>query len=150
MPCGNRFATTIDMAHHGSHLLPIVWLTLAATVTTIAQDVRPAVDEATLYEKGLKQIEAGKFEQARLSLQTMINSYPRSSLRQGARLAIRTSWIKQGIENPDPMLLFQEAQTRAAAGNYEAARLAYQTVINTYSSSASAEKARQALREIER
>ena len=105
----------------------------------------PATGETLLYEQGLKQIEAGQLDKARLSLQTLINTYPLTPLRVHARAAIRTSWIQQGIADPDPMLLFVEGQTRATAGNREAALLAFQTLINLYPLSDYAEKAKRAV-----
>ena len=94
--------------------------------------IRPSIDEAVLYERGTKLIDAGEFEKARLSLQTLINFYPATSLRQQARAAIRTSSIRQGVVNPDPMLLYQEGKSRAAAGKTETALLSFQTLINLY------------------
>lgn len=111
----------------------------------VAQAPQTMGDEVVLYEQGVKQIEAGQFEKARLSLQTLLNTYPGTPLRTQARAAIRTSWVRQGIADPDPMLLFQEAQTRAAAGKREAALLAYQTLLNLYPSSDYAAKAQRAV-----
>ena len=105
----------------------------------------PATGETVLYARGLKQIEAGQLDKARLSLQTLINTYSLTPLRAQARAAIRTSWIRQGIADPDPLLLFLEGQTRATAGKREAALLAFQTLINLYPLSDYAEKARRAV-----
>ena len=106
-----------------------------ACAVTLAQ-TRPATrDETTLYEQGLKQIEAKQFEKARLSLQTLLNTYPDSKMRERTRAAIRTSWIQEGVSDPDPMLLYQEGHAREAAGKHEAALLAYQTLINLYPTS---------------
>jgi len=116
---------------------------LPAGVMAMAQ-ARP---DGALYERGLRQIEAGQFERARLSLQTLLNAYPSSLLRDPARAAIRTSWIREGITNPDAMLLFQEGQTRLSAGRHDAARLAFQTLINLYPSSEYAAKARRLVEE---
>ena len=103
-------------------------------------------DPFVLYEQGLNQVEAGQFDNARLSLQTLINTYPLTPLRAQARAAIRASWIQQGIADPDPMLLFLEGQTRATAGKREAALLAFRTLINLYPLSDYAEKVKRAIR----
>jgi outer membrane protein assembly factor BamD (BamD/ComL family) len=115
-----------------------------SSVSTFAQ-TRPSIDESVLYERGTKLIDAGEFEKARLSLQTLINSYPATPLRQQAREAIRTSWIRQGVVDPDPMLLYQEGQSRAAAGKTETALLAFQTLINLYPTNEYAQKAKEAV-----
>lgn len=112
--------------------------------------IAPSIEEAVLYERGTKLIDAGQFEKARLSLQTLINVYPATPLRRQARASIRTSWIRQGVVDPDPMLLYQEGQTRAAAGNTEAALLALQTLINLYPSSEYAQKAKQSATTLDR
>ena len=114
---------------------------LQASSSAFAQ-TRPSPDETALFERGTKQIEAGQFERARLSLQTLINIYPATPLRQQARAAIRTSWIREGVSDPDPMLLYQEGQSRASAGKTEAALLAFQTLINLYPGSEYAVKAK--------
>ena len=116
---------------------------------TVAQDRPSTGDETVLYEQGLKQVEAGQFEKARLSLQTLLNRCPSTQLRGQARAAIRTSWIRQGVTDPDPMLLYQEGQTRAAHGKNEAALLAYQTLINLYPMSDYAAKAKRAVDKLE-
>jgi TolA-binding protein len=119
------------------------------SAVTLAQTRPPTRDETTLYEQGLKQIEAKQFEKARLSLQTLLNTYPDSALTERTRAAIRTSWVREGVADPDPMLLYQEGQTRAAAGKHEAALLAYQTLINLYPRSDYAEKARRRIESLE-
>lgn len=113
-------------------------MALLASAMAMAQ----AHPDEALYERGMKQIEARQFERARLSLQTLLNAYPSSPLRTQARAAIRTSWIREGMASPDAMLLFQEGQARLKAGRGDAARLAFQTLINLYPSSEYAAKAR--------
>jgi outer membrane protein assembly factor BamD (BamD/ComL family) len=132
-----------------SKVLAALMIAVFASAITLAQTRPRSHDATTLYEQGLKQIEAGQFEKARLSLQTLLNTYPDTALREPTRAAIRTSWIRQGVTDPDPMLLFHEGQTRAAAGKREAALLAYQTLINLYPQSDYAEKARQRIDSLE-
>ena len=76
-----------------------------------------------MYDRALRLMEAGQFERARLSLDTLLNAYPKTALRAAARAAIRTSWVRQGIVDPDPMLLFLEGQTRLTAGKRGAGRV---------------------------
>ncbi len=49
-----------------------------------------------LYDKGLNDILEGRYETARLALQTLLNRYPASSLTTPAQLAIARSWDEQG------------------------------------------------------
>jgi outer membrane protein assembly factor BamD (BamD/ComL family) len=125
-----------------------LFTTLYAPAEAFAQ-ARQSIEDAVLYDRGTKLIDAGQFEKARLMMQTLINFYPATPLRQQARAAIRTSWVRQGVVDPDPMLLYQEGQTRAAARNKEAALLAFQTLINLYPTSEYAQKAKQAASTLE-
>lgn len=120
----------------------VLMVLLAGALLAGGMAMAQARPDGALYEQGLRQIEGGQFERARLSLQTLLNVYPSSPLRDPARTAIRTSWIREGMANPDAMLLFQEGQTRLSAGRHDAARLAFQTLINLYPSSEYAVKAR--------
>ena len=61
-----------------------------ATTTT------SGLPDKALYDKGLVQIEQGKYEVARFTLQTLLNEYPSSPFTQSAQLAIATSWDQQG------------------------------------------------------
>jgi outer membrane protein assembly factor BamD len=38
----------------------------------------------------------GRFDVARLDLQTMLNTYPESEYRMRAKLAVGDSWFKEG------------------------------------------------------
>jgi outer membrane protein assembly factor BamD (BamD/ComL family) len=136
MSIGTRFIQTRAML-----------IALAAAIMAAGQ-TRPQ-EEAVLYDRALTQIEAGQFEKARLSLQTLLNINPQTALRAKARAAIRTAWVRQGISDPDPMLLFQEGQTRLTAGKREAALIAFETVINVYPASEYAEKAKEAIRDLQ-
>lgn len=132
-----------------SLLLRIFSSVALAASAAIAQDVVPSAEEKALYEKGIQLIEAGKFEQGRLTLETLINVYPDTSLRHDLRAAVRKSWIAEGVSDPDPMLLFQEARRRERMNQIEAARLAYSTLIHVYPSSDYAVEANKALRELQ-
>lgn len=123
-------------------LRAILLATFAAIIVT-AQP--PSPDEDALYRRALSLIEANQFDRARLTLSTLLNVYPKTGLRAPANTAIRTSWVRQGIADPDAFLLFQEAQTRVAAGKREAALLAFETLVNVYPASDCARQAKHAI-----
>jgi outer membrane protein assembly factor BamD len=52
--------------------------------------------DSVLYAKAVEAMEHGKYETARLNLQTLINAYPDSAFVARAKLAIGDSWLKQG------------------------------------------------------
>jgi TolA-binding protein len=120
-------------------------LIAVAAAGMAAGQARPQA-ETRLYDRGLLLIEAGEFERARLSLDTLLNDYPKSTLRAEAKAAIRASWVRQGIVDPDPMLLFQEGQSRLTAGKREGALIFFATFINVYPASEYAQKARQTIK----
>jgi outer membrane protein assembly factor BamD (BamD/ComL family) len=129
--------------------VPARVMLIAMTAAVMAAGQARPQEETSLYDRALRLIEAGQFERARLSLDTLLNAYPKTALRAEARAAIRTSWVRQGIVDPDPMLLFQEGQTRLTAGKREGALIAFQTLLNVYPASEYAEKARQAIKALE-
>ena len=49
-----------------------------------------------LYDKALTSINNGRYDVARLDLQTMLNTYPDSQYQMRAKLAIADSWYKEG------------------------------------------------------
>lgn len=49
-----------------------------------------------LYDKAIKDIEHGRYETARLTLNTLINTYDSSEYLAKAKLAIADSWFRQG------------------------------------------------------
>src|SRR5271165_3774392 len=49
-----------------------------------------------LYDKSIKDIEKGRFELARLTLNTLINTYDTSEFLAKAKLAIADSWYREG------------------------------------------------------
>lgn len=122
---------------------------ITMTVAIMATGQTRSKDEVILYDRALILIEAGEFDRARLFLQTLINTNPQTALREKVRLAIRTSWVRQGISDPDPMLLFVKGQTRLSAGKREAALMAFATLINVYPASEYSQKARQVIRTLQ-
>ncbi len=49
-----------------------------------------------LYDKAVKATKKGHFDVARLTLQTLLNTYPDSQYQMRAKLAIADSWYKEG------------------------------------------------------
>ena len=49
-----------------------------------------------LFDRSVDDIEHGRYGQARLTLQTLINTYPASEYLPQARLAIADSWYREG------------------------------------------------------
>lgn len=110
----------------------ILGLSLLAATMLFAD--APVADPAkTLYETGLRQTSEGKFEVARTTLQTLVNSYPHDPLALQAKGAI------------DATMLYEEGQTRTKAGKYETARLAFETLIAVYPENPLVERAKAAL-----
>jgi len=52
--------------------------------------------DKVLYDKAVKDIERGRYETARLTLNTLINTYDSSEFLAKAKLAIADSWFRQG------------------------------------------------------
>jgi outer membrane protein assembly factor BamD len=55
--------------------------------------------DKVLYDKAVADIERGRFEIARLTLQTLINTYDTSEYLAKAKLAIADSWFREGGSN---------------------------------------------------
>jgi len=49
-----------------------------------------------LFDKAMLALKKGKFDVARLDLQTMLNTYPDSEYRMRAKLAVGDTWFKEG------------------------------------------------------
>jgi outer membrane protein assembly factor BamD len=49
-----------------------------------------------LFDKAMAALKKGKFDVARLDLQTMLNTYPDSEYRMRAKLAVGDTWFKEG------------------------------------------------------
>jgi outer membrane protein assembly factor BamD len=62
-----------------------------------AQDTtQTAEPDKVLYEKAMLSVQKGRFTEGRLSLQTLINTYPDSEYLAKAKLAIADSYYKEG------------------------------------------------------
>ena len=49
-----------------------------------------------LYDKAMAAMKKGRYDVARLTLQTMLNTYPDSEYRMRAKLAVGDTWFKEG------------------------------------------------------
>ena len=58
--------------------------------------VESKLPDKQLYDKAMIALKKGKFDVARLDLQTMLNTYPDSQFQMRAKLAIGDSWYKEG------------------------------------------------------
>ena len=64
-----------------------------AEVVTPTGDAEP---DKILYEKSLKDLEKGRYDVARLTLNVLLNTYPDSDYKEKAKLVIADSFFKQG------------------------------------------------------
>jgi outer membrane protein assembly factor BamD len=55
--------------------------------------------DKVLFDKGIREIEKGRYEVARLTLNTLINTYDTSEFLAKAKLAIADSWMREGGSN---------------------------------------------------
>jgi outer membrane protein assembly factor BamD len=60
------------------------------------KDVKSKQPDKELYDKAMLALKKGRFDVARLDLQTMLNTYPESEYRMRAKLAVGDSWFKEG------------------------------------------------------
>src|SRR5580704_4624576 len=49
-----------------------------------------------LFDKAMVALKKGRFDVARLTLQTLLNTYPDSEYRMRAKLAVGDTWFKEG------------------------------------------------------
>src|ERR1700758_1798628 len=59
-------------------------------------NVKSKQPDKELFDKAMLALKKGKFDVARLDLQTMLNTYPDSEYRMRAKLAVGDSWFKEG------------------------------------------------------
>ena len=52
--------------------------------------------DKVLFDKAMRDIEHGRYEVARLTLQTLMNTYESSEYLAKAKLAIADSWFREG------------------------------------------------------
>jgi outer membrane protein assembly factor BamD len=130
-----------------------------------------------LFDKAMIAMKKGRYDVARLDLQTMLNTYPDSEYRMRAKLAVGDSWFKEGgsaaltqaeAEYKDFITFFPDAPEAAEAQmkvgdiyysemekpdrdptNVERAEQEYRIMINQFPDSTLIPRAKQKLRDVE-
>src|SRR5580692_2147932 len=130
-----------------------------------------------LFEKAMTAMKKGKFDVARLDLQTLLNTYPESEYQMRAKLAVGDSWYKEGgaaalqqaeAEYKDFITFFpnqpEAAEAQMKVGdiyyqqmekpdrdptNAERAEQEYRLMIQQYPDSTLVPRAKQRLREVQ-
>jgi outer membrane protein assembly factor BamD len=130
-----------------------------------------------LFDKAMLALKKGRFDVARLDLQTMLNTYPESEYRMRAKLAVGDSWFKEGgtaaltqaeAEYKDFITFFPNAPEAAEAqmkvadiyyqqmekpdrdpNNAERAEAEYRNMINMFPDSTLVPRAKQKLRDVQ-
>jgi outer membrane protein assembly factor BamD len=130
-----------------------------------------------LFDKAMAAMKKGKFDVARLDLQTLLNTYPESEYQMRAKLAVGDSWFKEGgtaaltqaeAEYKDFITFFPnqpeaaEAQMKVAdiyfmqmekpdrdPTNTQRAEQEYRTMIQQFPDSTFVPRAKQRLREVQ-
>jgi outer membrane protein assembly factor BamD len=140
-------------------------------------NVQSRQPDKELYDKALVALKKGRFDVARLDLQTMLNTYPNSEYQMRAKLAVGDSWFKEGgtaaltqaeAEYKDFITFFPQAPEAAEAQmkvadiyymqmekpdrdftNVQRAEVEYRTMINQFPDSSLVPRAKQKLREVQ-
>ena len=133
--------------------------------------------DKVLFDKAMVAMKKGRFDVARLDLQTMLNTYPESEYRMRAKLAVGDSWFKEGgsaaltqaeAEYEDFITFFPNAPEAAEAQmkvgdiyyqqmekpdrdylNAQNAEREYRAMINMFPDSALIPRAKQKLRDVQ-
>ena len=130
-----------------------------------------------LFDKAMVAMKKGRFDVARLDLQTMLNTYPDSEYRMRAKLAVGDTWFKEGgtaaltqaeAEYKDFITFFPQAPEAAEAqmkvgdiyyqqmekpdrdyNNAQNAEREYRAMINMFPDSPLIPRAKQKLRDVQ-
>ncbi|HEX4757312.1 MAG TPA: outer membrane protein assembly factor BamD [Terracidiphilus sp.] len=130
-----------------------------------------------LYDKAMTALKKGRYDVARLDLQTLLNTYPDSEYRMRAKLSVGDSWFKEGgtaaltqaeAEYNDFITFFPDAPEAAEAKmkvgdiyyqqmekpdrdytNAQEAEKAYRDMINMFPDSSLIPRAKQKLRDVQ-
>ncbi|HTJ31028.1 MAG TPA: outer membrane protein assembly factor BamD, partial [Acidobacteriaceae bacterium] len=141
------------------------------------KDVNSRQPDKELYDKALTALKKGRFDVARLDLQTLLNTYPESEYQMRAKLAIGDAWFKEGgtaaltqaeNEYKDFITFFPQAPEAAEAqmkvadiyymqmekpdrdfNNAVRAEQEYRAMINQFPDSTLVPRAKQKLREVQ-
>jgi outer membrane protein assembly factor BamD len=139
--------------------------------------VKSKQPDKELFDKSMLAIKKGRFDVARLDLQTMLNTYPDSEYRMRAKLAVGDSWFKEGgtaaltqaeAEYKDFITFFPNAPEAAEAQmkvgdiyyqqmekpdrdytNAQNAEREYRAMINMFPDSSLVPRAKQKLRDVQ-
>jgi outer membrane protein assembly factor BamD len=139
--------------------------------------VKSKQPDKELFDKAMIAIKKGRFDVARLDLQTMLNTYPDSEYRMRAKLAVGDSWFKEGgtaaltqaeAEYKDFITFFPQAPEAAEAQmkvadiyyeqmekpdrdytNAQRAEQEYRNMINSFPESKLVPRATQKLRDVQ-
>src|SRR5882762_4671858 len=138
-------------------------------------NVKSQQPDKVLFDKAMVALKKGRFDVARLDLQTMLNTYPNSEYQMRAKLAVGDSWFKEGgtaaltqaeAEYKDFITFFPQAPEAAEAqmkvadifymqmekpdrdfNNATRAEQEYRAMINQFPDSSLVPRAKQKLRE---
>ena len=130
-----------------------------------------------LYDKAMVAMKKGRYDVARLDLQTLLNTYPESEYRMRAKLSVGDTWFKEGgsaaftqaeAEYEDFITFFPNAPEAAEAKmkvadiyyqqmekpdrdytNAQSAEKEYRDMINMFPDSALIPRAKQKLRDVQ-
>jgi outer membrane protein assembly factor BamD len=139
--------------------------------------VKSKQPDKELFDKAMIALKKGRFDVARLDLQTMLNTYPESEYRMRAKLAVGDSWFREGgaaaltqaeAEYKDFITFFPNAPEAAEAQmkvadiyyqqmekpdrdyiNAERAEQEYRAMINQFPDSTLVPRAKQKLRDVQ-
>ena len=140
-------------------------------------DVNSKQPDKELFDKAMQAMKKGRYDVARLDLQTLLNTYPESEFRMRAKLAVGDSWYKEGgsaaltqaeAEYEDFITFFPDAPEAAEAKmkvadiyyqqmekpdrdftNAQMAEREYREMINMFPDSTLVPRAKQKLREVQ-
>jgi outer membrane protein assembly factor BamD len=140
-------------------------------------NVQSKQPDKELYDKAMVALKKGRYDVARLDLQTLLNTYPDSEYRMRAKLSVGDSWFKEGgtaaltqaeAEYNDFITFFPDAPEAAEAKmkvgdiyyqqmekpdrdytNAQEAEKAYREMINMFPDSALIPRAKQKLRDVQ-
>jgi outer membrane protein assembly factor BamD len=115
-------------ASYATALLPVA-LAVTACIAGGRQQANPPAKappqpDKILLDRATADIQHKRFEQARLTLQTLINTYETSEFLAKARLAIAESWFKEGGQRGFEQAKAECQQVALAYPNSEAASAA--------------------------
>jgi outer membrane protein assembly factor BamD len=140
-------------------------------------NVKSSQPDKVLFDKAMNSLKKGRYDVARLTLQTLLNTYPDSEYRMRAKLAVGDTWFKEGgaaaltqaeAEYKDFITFFPNAPEAAEAQmkvadiyyqqmekpdrdytNAQRAEQEYRVMINQFPDSTLVPRAKQKLRNVE-